>query len=182
MGNQVAPSSPGPHPGSSSEVHSRRLSGVGHRPTSPELALRRSLHSRAYRFRVGYPVPGLPRRSIDIAFVRWRVAVFVDGCFWHRCPVHGTASRANSEWWNLKLDGNVRRDGETSAYLSSKGWIVVRLWEHEPVAQAVEAVEAALRAARHPRALAPFHGDPVDEPPDKSGRTAVATCMLGAGV
>lgn len=76
----------GPHPGPSSPTHSERMSGVGHHPTAPEMALRRSLHSLGLRYRVSLPVPSRRRRSIDIAFTTVRVVVFVDGCFWHSCP------------------------------------------------------------------------------------------------
>jgi len=78
--------------------------------TKPEVVLRKRLHARGYRFRVAYPVPGMPRRTIDIAFPRRRVAVFVDGCFWHACPTHGVKPKNNKDWWADKLAGNrVRR-------------------------------------------------------------------------
>ena len=78
---------------------SARMRKQARRDTGPELQLRSALHRRGYRFRVNYPVPGLPRRSIDIAFTKMRVAVFVDGCFWHACPVHAIWPRANAAWW-----------------------------------------------------------------------------------
>ena len=115
------------------------------RDTGPELQLRSALHRRGYRFRVNYPVPGMPRRSMDIAFTRRRVAVFVDGCFWHACPVHATWPRANAAWWRQKLEGNAQRDRDTDANLESKGWIVVRIWEHADIDQALEAVLPILR-------------------------------------
>lgn len=99
--------------------------------TVPELALRRALHSRGLRYRVGYKVPGAPRRTIDVAFPRKRLAVFVDGCFWHRCPVHAVPAKNNSSWWADKLEGNVARDLETTNLLEAQGWTVVRVWEHE---------------------------------------------------
>src|SRR4051794_11304330 len=93
--------------------------------TEPELGLRRALHARGLRYRVGVPVPGRPRRSMDIAFTRLRVAVFVDGCFWHACPDHATWPRRNGSWWRDKLEANVRRDRDTDAALEAAGWIVV---------------------------------------------------------
>ena len=99
--------------------------------TAPEVAIRRLLHASGLRYRVAHPVPGKPRRSIDIAFTRRRVAVFVDGCFWHACPVHATAPQANAEWWAEKLARNVERDQDTDEHLRTAGWTVTRHWEHE---------------------------------------------------
>jgi DNA mismatch endonuclease (patch repair protein) len=102
------------------------------RDTNPELAVRRLLHAAGLRYRVAYPVPGLPRRSIDIAFPRARLAVFVDGCFWHGCPEHGTAPSANPDWWRTKIETNQQRDAHTTQHLGTLHWTVLRLWEHEP--------------------------------------------------
>ena len=90
----------------------------------------------------------MPRRTIDIAFSVPKVAVFVDGCFWHACPQHGTAPRANDGWWSEKLERNVQRDRETDAHLRAAGWCVVRVWEHEPVQAAADRIEAILPARR----------------------------------
>jgi len=101
------------------------------RDTSIELAVRRRLHARGVRYRVDYPpVPGLRRRA-DVVFIRCRVAVFIDGCFWHRCPVHGTHPKRNADYWEPKLDANAARDAETTALLEAAGWTVLRFWEHE---------------------------------------------------
>jgi DNA mismatch endonuclease (patch repair protein) len=113
--------------------------------TAPEVALRRLLHAAGLRFRVGLPVPGMPRRSIDIAFTRVKVAVFVDGCFWHSCPQHATKPAANDAWWARKLAGNVERDAATTAHLEAAGWRVIRVWEHEAP---VEVAEELLRVVR----------------------------------
>lgn len=114
------------------------------RDTAPELALRRELHRRGLRFRVDMPpIRGLRRRA-DVLFTRHKVAVYVDGCFWHRCPQHATSPRANADWWASKLEGNVRRDRDTDERLSSAGWTVVRVWEHEDPTEAVERVVAVL--------------------------------------
>ena len=115
------------------------------RDTGLELALRKALWARGLRYRVDYRVlPGLRRRA-DVAFIGSRVAVFVDGCFWHRCPDHGTTPRANRDWWVQKLEGNVQRDRDTDARLREAGWLVVRVWEHEDAASAVARVERAIR-------------------------------------
>ena len=112
------------------------------RDTEPELVLRRELHRRGMRYRVGYPVPGNHRRSIDIAFVGIRLAVFVDGCFWHGCPAHGTWPVTNSQWWRNKIEVNRRRDRDTDRLLQEHGWESLRLWEHE-VATAADRVHTA---------------------------------------
>jgi DNA mismatch endonuclease, patch repair protein len=116
------------------------------RDTGPEVGLRRELHRRGYRYRVNYPVPDRSRRTIDIAFTKQRVAVFVDGCFWHVCPQHATWPRANSDWWRQKLEGNKQRDTETDECLKAKGWTVVRVWEHADVDEALEKVLQVLPA------------------------------------
>jgi len=101
------------------------------RDTKPEMALRQELHRMGLRYRVDHVViPGVRRRA-DVAFTRARLAVFVDGCFWHGCPRHGTRPKANAEWWGNKLEANVARDRDTDNRLAAAGWRVVRLWEHE---------------------------------------------------
>jgi DNA mismatch endonuclease (patch repair protein) len=98
------------------------------RDTTVEMALRRELHRLGVRYRVHLRnLPGTP----DIALTRARVAVFVDGCFWHRCPQHGTAPKNNSAWWTAKLDGNVERDRRKDMQLKGLGWVPVHVWEHE---------------------------------------------------
>ncbi len=134
-------------PGPLSEKTRRRLSRQASRDTRPEIALRRALHRRGLRFRIHFaPVPGL-RRHADVVFTRAKVAVFVDGCFWHRCSEHGTAPKNNAEWWRRKLQRNVDRDRETDARLRDAGWTVVRVWEHESIDAAADAVVAAVRGA-----------------------------------
>ncbi|MFW6773192.1 very short patch repair endonuclease [Nocardioides sp. CPCC 205120] len=127
-----------PHPGASSTAVSRRMSTARRRDTTPELEIRRILHRMGLRYRVNLPVPENRRRTIDIAFTRVRLAVFIDGCFWHGCPQHGTAPRANGQWWRTKLAANEARDRDTDALLGALGWRVMRVWEHEdPHAAAV---------------------------------------------
>ncbi|MDC7121865.1 very short patch repair endonuclease [Cellulomonas fimi] len=123
------------------------MSTAKRRDTAAELALRRELHRRGLRYRVAYPVPGQRRRTIDVAFTRARVAVLVDGCFWHGCPEHGTKPRANSQWWTAKLAANYARDRDTDRLLEEHGWTVVRVWEHEVSCSAADRVEAAVRRA-----------------------------------
>ncbi|MFY1673189.1 very short patch repair endonuclease [Plantactinospora sp. WMMB334] len=117
--------------------------------SGPEVALRRELHRRGLRFRTNFKVlPGRP----DIAFTRARLAVFVDGCFWHRCPDHGVLPRNNGEWWRVKLDRNVERDREKDAALALCGWVALHVWEHEPVSEAADRVEARWRSLLADRA------------------------------
>lgn len=116
-----------------------------HRDTSPELALRRALHARGLRFFVDRaPLPGIRRRA-DILFPRRRVAIYVDGCFWHGCPLHGSQPKANADYWGPKLARNRVRDRETDASLREAGWLVIRVWEHEPADEAADRIATAIR-------------------------------------
>lgn len=116
--------------------------------TKLELRVRRMLFAAGLRYRKSYPVPGLPRRSIDIAFPRHHLAVFLDGCFWHGCSVHKTIPKVNEGWWAAKIDDNRRRDRETTAELEGRGWSVLRFWEHEPHDQVVAAIILRLGEVR----------------------------------
>jgi DNA mismatch endonuclease (patch repair protein) len=115
------------------------------RDTKPEIAVRRALHACGLRFRVDYPL--LPRRRADIAFPRQQVAVFIDGCFWHACPEHGTTSKANAAYWSDKLAANERRDRDTDERLAAAGWRVLRFWEHESVDAVVDRIELEIKHA-----------------------------------
>lgn len=114
------------------------------RDTGPELAVRRLLHGMGLRYRVNTrPVPTL-RRTADLVFTRRRVAVFIDGCYWHGCAEHHTAARRNAEFWRAKVQRNRARDAATNEALAAAGWTVLRFWEHEPPAEVAEAVRAAV--------------------------------------
>lgn len=127
---------------------SLRMSRQRSRDTEAEWTLRRLLHARGLRYRVDAVLPGLPRRRADILFPRQRVAVFVDGCFWHGCPDHKTFPKTNAAWWAMKLARNVERDRETDAHLADLGWNVIRIWEHEDSELAADRVQAAVRPGR----------------------------------
>jgi DNA mismatch endonuclease (patch repair protein) len=103
------------------------------RDTGPELRLRSLLHANGLRYRVNLPVRADDRRPIlvDVAFTKLKLAIFVDGCFWHACPLHGTVPRANPSYWPPKLRRTVERDRATSTRLERAGWAVLRFWEHE---------------------------------------------------
>ena len=109
------------------EQRSRCISRIRGQDTRPEMALRRALWRAGLRFRVGEKLPGRP----DICFTRAKLAVFVDGCFWHGCPVHGTRPKSNAGYWNPKIEGNRARDAKVLALLSEIGWKGLRFWEHE---------------------------------------------------
>ena len=123
---------------------SARYSSLSRRDTSPEMELRRALWRMGLRYRVQYKSQGLPRRKIDIAFPGKKVAVQVDGCFWHSCPQHATFPKNNAQWWTDKLAANVVRDRDTDARLAEQGWTVIRIWEHEDPLVAAERVQKAL--------------------------------------
>ncbi|WP_419249664.1 very short patch repair endonuclease [Sandaracinus amylolyticus] len=126
----------------------RRFENTARRDTGPERALRSALHRAGYRFRVDRsPVPSVRSRA-DLLFARERVAIFVDGCFWHGCPEHGTWPKTNADWWRAKLGANQARDARVDADLVAAGWRVVRVWEHESVEESVRRVVAALQIAR----------------------------------
>lgn len=114
------------------EKRSARMSLQRSRDTAPELALRRALFARGLRYYIHRrPLPEL-RRTADVVFPRHRVAVFLDGCFWHGCEVHGNVPKPNDWYWPEKILRNRRRDEETTRLLVEAGWRVVRAWEHEP--------------------------------------------------
>jgi DNA mismatch endonuclease (patch repair protein) len=117
--------------------------------TRPERRVRSLLHASGYRFRKDYriDIPGARVRP-DIVFTRKRVAVFVDGCFWHRCPEHGISPQVNSYYWGPKLERNVARDERVDEALHAAGWTVLRLWEHVPPEDAAARIIRALVSAQ----------------------------------
>ncbi|MFV9458190.1 very short patch repair endonuclease [Rhodococcus sp. NM-2] len=126
---------------------SARMRAQRRRDTAPELALRRELHRRGVRYYVDRaPMKGVRRRA-DLVFPRRKVAVYVDGCFWHSCPQHATFPKNNAQWWAEKLAGNVTRDRDTDTRLTDAGWTVVRVWEHENPVVAANRVQEALDGA-----------------------------------
>ncbi len=138
--------STGPMP-SSVAAHNRMLA-TRQRDTTAEIALRRTLHAAGLRYRVDQAVLSGSKRRADLVFSSERVAVFVDGCFWHGCPIHGTQPKANGSWWLDKLESNHRRDRDTDRRLTEAGWHVIRVWEHEAAAEAAARIESTLNSRR----------------------------------
>lgn len=122
------------------------MKGNRKRDTRPEVALRSALHRAGLRFRCDYPirVPGRRLVRVDVAFTRQRVAVFLDGCFWHCCPKHSKIPRSNRSYWEPKLARNVQRDADTDAALADVGWHAIRVWEHEDPGDAARRVRDTL--------------------------------------
>ena len=142
---------PLPYPHPTNPAVSVRMRANPKRDTRPELLVRSLLHARGLRFRKHYPVK-LARGTVrpDIVFTRHKLAVFIDGCFWHACPVHGNMPRTNTDYWAPKLRHNVERDQLVDAELGAAGWRVLRFWEHESPAVVTDSVAAALAAIRDP--------------------------------
>ncbi len=125
-----------------------RMERQRRRDTAPELALRRELHRRGLRYRVDRsPIKGMRARA-DLVFGPAKVAVFVDGCYWHSCPEHGSLPANNRAWWREKFAANRERDARIGRCLVEAGWVPVRVWEHDDVVESADRVEAAVRRRR----------------------------------
>lgn len=129
----------------SSREASLRMARVRQKGTGAELSLRKELHGRGLRYRLQVPLLTKPRRVADIVFPRVRVAVFVDGCFWHGCPEHASWPKSNAQFWRDKIEANRARDADTDRRLSASGWRVIRVWAHERVGEAAERIENVVR-------------------------------------
>ncbi|MEV4293929.1 very short patch repair endonuclease [Microbispora rosea] len=118
------------------------------RDTEPELALRRAVHALGLRYRVATrPLPEL-RRTADLVFTKAKVAVFMDGCFWHGCPEHHTIAVRHGDYWKQKVSRNRARDVDTDQRLAEAGWLPVRIWEHEDPSTAALKIQALVQARR----------------------------------
>ena len=126
---------------------SLRLSKVRQKGTSAELALRREMYRIGLRYRIDYEVLKKTRRVADVAFPGRRIAVFVDGCFWHGCPEHATWPKRNADFWRQKIEANRRRDADTNARLRANGWTALRFWSHESPVDAAKAVARVVAKA-----------------------------------
>ena len=129
----------------SSEATRKKMRGNRSRDTSPELRVRSLVHRRGLRYRVAQrPIPTL-RRTADLVFRHAKVAVNVDGCFWHGCEQHYKEPKTNTAYWRNKIDGNRRRDRETDKLLTAAGWLVLRFWEHEDPQDVADLIERSVR-------------------------------------
>ena len=140
----IVSNAPAPSTAAAREIMQRNR----RRDSRAEVVLRRALHRSGLRFRIDHPIRLASRRPVrpDIVFTRARVAVFVDGCFWHGCPAHGRTPKSNTGYWEAKIALNRDRDERQTTALGAAGWTVVRIWEHEPTESAAHAVSAAVRA------------------------------------
>jgi DNA mismatch endonuclease (patch repair protein) len=154
------------------DARRKHMARFRRRDTAPELALRRVLHARGRRFFVDRRVSSRTRTRADLVFPRARVAVFVDGCFWHFCEKHANLPKANAELWREKLLANRQRDARHDEVLRAEGWKVVRVWEHEDPVQAADHVERELtlwaQIVRSRRVLPRCHGMGDVSPPPAS--------------
>mgnify|MGYP001767172075 CR=1 FL=1 len=138
--SRVTPSSPDA---------SRRMARVRQRGTDIELELRKALYALGLRYRLQVPLLSKPRRVADIALLGPRVAVFLDGCFWHGCPLHATWPKENAEFWRAKIEANRARDADTDRRLSELGWEVVRIWAQESPTDAARHVSKIVETRKH---------------------------------
>lgn len=132
-------------PAASSPAVRFRMQATRQRDTPGEVQLRRLLHRQGYRYRIDHPpISGIKSRA-DLVFHKARVAVFVDGCFWHGCPKHGTWPKTNASWWKAKIRSNINRDLRTNRSLTRAGWRVIRIWAHEQPSNAARRVADVIR-------------------------------------
>lgn len=119
----------------------KRMSKVRQKGTAPELALRKELFRLGLRYRIDRTVLERPRRVADIVFPKQKIAVFVDGCFWHGCPIHATWPKNNADFWQNKIEMNMSRDADTNSRLEQLGWTVIRIWAHESATEAAQRIK-----------------------------------------
>jgi DNA mismatch endonuclease (patch repair protein) len=132
----------------SSDGARRSMLGNKRRDTQPELAVRRLLHAKGLRYRVDFRPDPAVRSRADIVFTKQKVAVFIDGCFWHGCPLHATYPKANAEYWLPKLARNMQRDAEVTSLLEGLGWTVLRYWEHQDPMSSASDIAALVHRLR----------------------------------
>ncbi|MEV8345517.1 very short patch repair endonuclease [Streptomyces niveus] len=132
----------------STAARRRNMQAIRSRDTKPERLIRRLVHAQGLRYRVAAkPIPDL-RRTADLVFRPVKVAVFIDGCYWHGCPDHYVAPRTNSGYWSGKVAGNISRDRDTDQQLSEAGWTVLRFWEHESPGDCALKITTTVRRLR----------------------------------
>lgn len=148
----------------SSHVASERMRVVRSRDTAAEIKIRRALHAKGLRYYVDCTVLPEVRRRADVVFPRLKIAVFIDGCFWHSCPLHRSQPKVNGAWWTEKLAANRQRDADTNRRLRRKGWLVTRVWEHESpndAAAHIASIVAERRSSAQPDRVVSFEEPPA---------------------
>lgn len=135
-------------PWASSDAARKTMQANRGRDTKPELAVRRLVHASGLRYRVNARPERDLRRTADLLFTRARVAVFIDGCYWHGCPQHFTSPATNLDYWDTKIGRNRERDLETTTLLEERGWLVLRFWEHEPPTEVAKKIVERVRERR----------------------------------
>ncbi|MBS2548815.1 very short patch repair endonuclease [Catenulispora sp. NL8] len=131
------------------------MRGNRSRDTKPEKRLRSELHALGLRYKIDQRPVREVRRTADIVFVKARIAVFVDGCYWHGCPEHYRAATKNAEFWSQKIEANRQRDADTDQRLAAAGWHVMRVWEHEDPDAAARRIAEAVRPTPPETAVSP---------------------------
>ena len=134
---------------SSSHDASQRMARVRQKGTRCEIELRKALHARGLRYRIQVPLLSKPRRVVDVVFPSARIAVFIDGCFWHGCPEHASWPKTNSNFWRSKIETNRARDTDTNQRLDSLGWKTIRVWEHEDPDEAAACIAELVKTRRN---------------------------------
>ena len=137
----------------SSPAVRKSMLGNKRRDTQIELSVRRLLHARGLRYWVDF-APLDKRRRADIVFTRQRVAVFIDGCFWHGCPLHYIQPKTNAHYWWPKIETNIARDLENTRRLGDAGWTVIRFWEHEDPDEVADSIAELIDALREKGSVA----------------------------
>lgn len=132
----------------SSHEASHRMARVRQKDTQAETDLRKALHAKGLRYRLHVPLLTKPRRVADIVFSRNRIAVFVDGCFWHGCPEHASWPKSNADFWREKIETNRARDADSDQRLKALGWNVIRVWAHESAEVAATRIAQIIRARK----------------------------------
>ncbi|BAJ73210.1 DNA G:T-mismatch repair endonuclease [Microbacterium testaceum StLB037] len=135
-------------PWASSDAARKTMQGNRGRDTKAELAVRRLVHAAGLRYRVNARPEKDLRRTADMLFTRVRIAVFIDGCYWHGCPQHFSMPATNLDYWSAKIERNRVRDVETTTHLEARGWLVLRFWEHETPSHAADQIIQAVNASR----------------------------------
>ncbi|MFF8651713.1 very short patch repair endonuclease [Streptomyces griseoluteus] len=143
-----------PPPGSwaSSAARRRNMQAIRSRDTTPERLIRSLVHAQGFRYRVAArPLPNL-RRTADLVFRPAKLAVFIDGCYWHGCPQHYVPPKTNSGYWSDKVARNMARDRDTDDQLRAAGWTVLRFWEHDPAEECALKIAATVSHLRQGKA------------------------------